>query len=157
MVGDARMLVAGEPTDSRDLVVGDAFGHLVVPWHLATREMAADVRRVTRPGGVYVQNVIDYPPLRFIRAELATVAAEFGHVALIAPPEALAEEQGANFLIVGSDAPLPLDAVRARLAEVDPRVSLLSGAALTDFVGDGDGVDRRLRPGGPTAGHRLNG
>jgi spermidine synthase len=135
VVGDARMLVAGEPTDSRDLVVGDAFGHLVVPWHLATREMAADVRRVTRPGGVYVQNVIDYPPLRFIRAELATVAAEFGHVALIAPPEALAEEQGSNFLIVGSDAPLPLDAVRARLAEVDPKVSLLSGAALTDFVG----------------------
>ncbi|MEU8388439.1 fused MFS/spermidine synthase [Micromonospora sp. NPDC048842] len=135
VVGDARMLVAGEPTDSRDLVVGDAFGHLVVPWHLATREMAADVRRVTRPGGVYVQNVIDYPPLRFIRAELATVAAEFGHVALIAPPEALAQEQGSNFLIVGSDAPLPLEAVRARLAEVDPKVSLLSGAALTDFVG----------------------
>ncbi|MET8359403.1 fused MFS/spermidine synthase [Micromonospora sp. NPDC005171] len=135
VVGDARMLVAGEPTDSRDLVVGDAFGHLVVPWHLATREMAADVRRVTRPGGVYVQNVIDYPPLRFIRAELATVAAEFGHIALIAPPEALAEEQGSNFLIVGSDAPLPLEAVRARLAEVDPKVSLLSGAALTDFVG----------------------
>ncbi|MEU5672205.1 fused MFS/spermidine synthase [Micromonospora sp. NPDC047753] len=135
VVGDARMLVAAEPTDSRDLVVGDAFGHLVVPWHLATREMAADVRRVTRPGGVYVQNVIDYPPLRFIRAELATVAAEFGHVALIAPPEALAEERGSNFLIVGSDAPLPLEAVRARLAEVDPKVSLLSGAALTDFVG----------------------
>ncbi|MEU8114514.1 fused MFS/spermidine synthase [Micromonospora sp. NPDC048947] len=134
VVGDARMLVAGEPTDSRDLVVGDAFGHLVVPWHLATREMAADVRRVTRPGGVYVQNVIDYPPLRFIRAELATVAAEFGHVALIAPPEALAQEQGSNFLIVGSDAPLPLEAVRVRLAEVDPKVSLLSGAALTDFV-----------------------
>ncbi|MCG5442815.1 fused MFS/spermidine synthase [Micromonospora sp. NIE79] len=134
VVGDARMLVAGEPTDSRDLVVGDAFGHLVVPWHLATREMAADVRRVTRPGGVYVQNVIDYPPLRFIRAELATVAAEFRHVALIAPPEALAQEQGSNFLIVGSDAPLPLEAVQARLAAVDPKVSLLSGAALTDFV-----------------------
>ncbi|MGC4744049.1 fused MFS/spermidine synthase [Micromonospora sp. DT201] len=135
VVGDARMLVASEPTDSRDLVVGDAFGHLVVPWHLATREMAAEVRRVTRPGGVYVQNVIDYPPLRFIRAELATVAAEFTHVALIAPPEALAEQRGSNFLIVGSDAPLPLDAVRARLNEVDPTVSLLGGAELTDFVG----------------------
>ncbi|MEU5913652.1 fused MFS/spermidine synthase [Micromonospora sp. NPDC047527] len=136
VVGDARMLVAGEPSDSRDLVVGDAFGHLVVPWHLATREMAAEVRRVARPGGVYVQNVIDYPPLRFIRAELATVAAEFTHVALIAPPEALAEERGSNFLIVGSDAPLPLAAVRARLDQVDPTVSLLSGAELTNFVGD---------------------
>lgn len=136
VVGDARMLVADEPADSRDLVVGDAFGHLVVPWHLATREMAAEIRRVTRPGGVYVQNVIDYPPLRFIRAELVTVAAEFTHVALIAPPEALAEERGSNFLIVGSDAPLPLAAVRARLDEVDPSVSLLSGTDLTDFVGE---------------------
>ncbi|PZF93092.1 fused MFS/spermidine synthase [Micromonospora deserti] len=135
VVGDARMLVAGEPADSRDFVVGDAFGHLVVPWHLATREMAAEIRRVTRPRGVYVQNVIDYPPLRFIRSELATVAAEFRHVALIAPPHALAGEQGANFLIVASDAPLPLDAVRGRLDAVDASVSLLSGAELTGFVG----------------------
>ncbi|MCM0675000.1 fused MFS/spermidine synthase [Micromonospora phytophila] len=136
VVGDARMLVAGEAADSRDLVVGDAFGHLVVPWHLSTREMAAEVRRVTRPGGVYVQNVIDYPPLRFIRSELATVAAEFRHVALIAPPAALAGEQGANFLIVASDAPLPLDAVRGRLAEVGQGVSMLAGADLTGFVGE---------------------
>ncbi|WBB66291.1 fused MFS/spermidine synthase [Micromonospora sp. WMMD812] len=136
VTGDARMLVAGEPADSRDLVVGDAFGHLVVPWHLATREMAAEIRRVTRPGGVYVQNVIDYPPLRFIRSELATVGAEFRHVALVAPPEALAGEQGSNFVVVASDAPLPLEAVRGRLAEVDVRASLISGAELAGFVGD---------------------
>ncbi len=136
VVGDARMLVADEVTDSRDLVVGDAFGHLVVPWHLATREMAAEIRRVTRPGGVYVQNVIDYPPMRFIRSEVATVAAEFRHVALVAPPAALAGEQGSNFVIVASDAPLPLDAVRGRLDQVDRGVTLLSGDALARFVGD---------------------
>ncbi|SCG14021.1 hypothetical protein GA0070610_0214 [Micromonospora echinofusca] len=136
VVGDARLLVAAEATDSRDLVVGDAFGHLVVPWHLATREMAAEVRRVTRPGGVYVQNVIDYPPLRFIRSELATVAAEFRHVALIAPAAALAGREGSNFLIVASDAPLPLEAVRARLAELREDASLLAGADLTAFVGE---------------------
>ena len=67
---------------------------------------------MTRPGGVYVQNVIDYPPLRFIRSELATVAAEFRHVALIAPAAALAGQEGSNFLIVASDAPLPLEPVR---------------------------------------------
>ncbi|MEW2381083.1 fused MFS/spermidine synthase [Micromonospora sp. NPDC047707] len=136
VVGDARMLVADEPAGSRDLVVGDAFGHLVVPWHLATREMAAEIRRVTRPGGVYVQNVIDYPPMRFIRSEVATVAAEFRHVALIAPPAALAGEKGSNFLIVASDAPLPLEAVRTRLDRVDPSVTVLDDEALGDFVGD---------------------
>jgi len=135
-VGDARVLLAGLPDGERDLVVGDAFGHLAVPWHLATRQMAAEVRRVLRPGGLYVQNVIDYPGLRFIRAQVATVAAEFDHVALVAPPAALAGEQASNFLIVASDAPLPLTELDRRLAGLAEPVQLLSGAGLSDFVGD---------------------
>jgi hypothetical protein len=135
LVGDARMLIGQRPDDSADLVVGDAFGHLVVPWHLATREMAAEVRRIVRPSGVYAQNVIDYPPLRFVRAEVATVAAEFAHVALIAPPDALAGERGANFVIVASDSPLPLETLQLRLgASVDDPVTLLAGDALSGFV-----------------------
>ncbi|MBO4207805.1 fused MFS/spermidine synthase [Micromonospora echinofusca] len=135
VVGDARVLLDGEPARSRDLVVGDAFGHLVVPWHLATREMAAGIRRVLRPGGIYTQNVIDYPPGRFIRAEIATVAAVFPHVALVAPPAGIAGTQGANFVIVASDAPLPLDALRARLDGLTEPAAVLSGPALTAFVG----------------------
>ncbi|TDB96640.1 spermidine synthase [Micromonospora fluostatini] len=135
-VGDARILLGEEPSASRDLVVGDAFGHLVVPWHLATREMAAEIRRVLRPGGIYVQNVIDYAPLRFVRSELATVHAEFPHVALVAPPAALAGEWGSNFVIVASVEPLPLAALRARLDQLPERVSLLAGAELAEFVDD---------------------
>jgi spermidine synthase len=135
-VGDARVNLARRPTGAYDLVIGDAFGHLVVPWHLATREMAADISRVLRTDGVYAQNVIDYPPDRFIRAELATVADVFPHVALIAPPAALAGETGANFVIVASGAPLPLDLLRDRLGQVDEPVTLLSGADLTAFIDD---------------------
>jgi hypothetical protein len=98
--------------------------------------MAAEIRRVTRPGGVYVQNVIDYPPLRFVRSELATVAAEFRHVAVVAPPAALAGQEGANFLIVASDSPLPLDAIRTRLVDLREGAALLAGAELTAFVGE---------------------
>lgn len=137
LVGDARVLIGELPAASADLVVGDAFGHLVVPWHLATREMAAEIRRVLRPGGVYVQNVIDYPPLRFIRAELATVRAEFRHVALIAPHAALARKRGANFLIVAGDQPLPLDGIRRQIATLtDDPATVLSGSELDEFVGD---------------------
>jgi spermidine synthase len=133
-VGDARVRLAARPAASADLIVGDAFGHLVVPWHLATREMAEDVARVLRPGGVYAQNVIDYPPNRFIRAELATVAAAFPHVALIAPPDAIAGERGSNFVILASHTPLPLDEVRPLLARLKSPATFLAGPELTDFI-----------------------
>ena len=38
-----------------------------------------------RPDGVYVLNIIDYPPLRFARAELRTLQEHFEHVAVLAP------------------------------------------------------------------------
>jgi spermidine synthase len=135
-VGDARVGLAGQRSGGYDLVVGDAFGHLVVPWHLATREVAADIARVLRPGGVYAQNVIDYPPDRFIRAEVATVAAVFPQVALIAPRAALTGTAGGNFVIVASRAPLPLDDIRNHLELLDEPVELISGGALAAFVGD---------------------
>jgi spermidine synthase len=135
-VGDARVGLAEQRTGEYDLVVGDAFGHLVVPWHLATREMAVDIERVLKTDGVYAQNVIDYPPGRFIKAELATVADVFPHVALIAPPDALAGETGSNFVIVASKSPLRLGPLREALNLVDEPVTLLSGADLISYVGD---------------------
>ena len=135
-VGDARVGVAEQASAAYDFVVGDAFGYLVVPWHLATREMATDIARVLRPGGVYVQNVIDYPPDRFIRAELATVAAVFPHVAVIAPQDALDGEVGSNFVIMASKSPLPEAAVRERLARVKDPAVLLAGDAVAEFVSD---------------------
>jgi spermidine synthase len=135
VVGDARVQLRREPAAGYDLVVGDAFGHLVVPWHLATREMAEQIRDVLRPDGMYAQNVIDYPPARFVRAEVATVAAVFPHVALVAPPDALAGRTGANFVIVASKAPLSVGPLRARLEQtVDGPVTVLVGAALDEFA-----------------------
>ncbi|GIE96204.1 fused MFS/spermidine synthase [Paractinoplanes rishiriensis] len=132
-VGDARVGLTEQATNSYDLVVGDAFGHLVVPWHLATREMAVDIARVLRPGGIYAQNVIDYPPNRFIRAELATVAAVFPYVALVAPQAALAGETGANFVILASKSPLPLDVIEAGLSALNAPPVLQRDAS---FAGD---------------------
>jgi spermidine synthase len=129
-VGDARVGLTSQPAAAYDLVIGDAFGYLVVPWHLSTREMMAEVARTLRPGGVYAQNVIDHPPGRFVKSELATVAAVFPHVALIAPPKALSGSTGSNFVIVGSKSPLPLTAIRAGLDRhaADPVTLLPDGS-----------------------------
>jgi spermidine synthase/MFS family permease len=137
VVGDARTSLARQSTGDYDLVIGDAFGHLVVPWHLTTREFVADVRRVLRADGAYALNVIDYPPTRFAKAELATVRAVFPHVAIVAPPAALAGRRGANFVILGSASPLPLAPLRARLATLPEPVTILDGDELARFVGAG--------------------
>jgi len=145
VTGDARVHLVRQPDASRDLVIGDAFGHLVVPWHLATREFAAQIRRVLRPGGVYALNLIDRPPTRFAPAELATVAAAFRHVALVAPPAALAREESANFVVLASAEPLPLAALREALAgttlegmpvdDAGQQARLIEGEELRRFIG----------------------
>ena len=83
-VADARVGLGQEPAGGRDLVVGDAFGGLSVPWQLTTVEALRLVDRALADDGVYVANLIDHPPLDFVRAELATLRAVFPHVALLA-------------------------------------------------------------------------
>lgn len=111
--GDARTAIADAPTDGFDLVVGDAFGGLAVPWHLATREMVEEVARTLRPGGLYILNVIDHPPLAFARAELATLSDVFQHVAVMGPPTLATARSGGNVILIASDQPLPVDAILA--------------------------------------------
>lgn len=51
-VEDARLGLGRLADDSRDLVVGDAFGGVSVPWHLTTLEALGEVRRVLPRGGL---------------------------------------------------------------------------------------------------------
>jgi spermidine synthase len=134
-VGDARLGIRAAADDSYDLAIGDAFGGLAVPWHLATREFVEQVDRVLRPGGVYVINVIDHPPLGFARAEAATLGAVFEHVALIAPPDRLAGRAGGNMILLASHQSIPVADILAHNASRGDDDSALTGVELQSFVG----------------------
>lgn len=137
-VADARVALGQETTGERDLVVGDAFGGLSVPWQLTTVEALDLVDRALADDGVYVANLIDHPPLGFVRAELATLQAVFPHVALLARDAVLAGEGGGNVVVVASQLPLPLDAIAAALPDHDLDWRVLSGGRLAEFVGDAE-------------------
>jgi SAM-dependent methyltransferase len=115
-LGDARQSIHALPSDAFDIVVGDAFGGLAVPWHLTTTEFLDEVARVLRPGGAYVVNVIDYPPLRFARAEAATLATVFADVTVIANRETIEGNGGGNLVLVASDKPLDREGVETAIS-----------------------------------------
>lgn len=116
-VTDGRVGLRRQPTEGFDVVVGDAFGGISVPWPLTTVETVRDVQRVLRRDGAYALNVIDHPPGDFLRAELATVSAVFAHVVVVASPGALDQTTGGNYVIVASDVPLPVADIAARVDE----------------------------------------
>ncbi|MDP9394235.1 MAG: fused MFS/spermidine synthase [Actinomycetota bacterium] len=152
-VVDARVGLAAEAGGRYDLVVGDAFGGIAVPWHLTTVETARDVARVLRPDGVYAVNVIDYPPSAFASAEAATLRRVFPHLTVVARDSAITGHDGGNFLLLASRAPLPVDAIAARLAERDAELRVAKPAEVARFVAgaavltdDHAPVDQLLNP-----------
>jgi spermidine synthase len=135
-IEDARLGLRELGDDGLDLVVGDAFGGVSVPWHLATREFVTDVRRVLAQDAMYAANIIDFPPLAFARAEVATVGTVFEHVALAAEPAALRGEGGGNLVLVASPVPMDTAAWQAAIDERHLDWEVLDGAALDAWVGD---------------------
>lgn len=135
-IGDARTSLARLPAASADVVVGDAFGSRSVPWHLATAEFVDEVRRVLRPGGIYVLNVIDRDPNRLLAAETATLAQRFPHVALLAPPQQLMPGGGGNAVLVASDDRMDPAQLAARAAARGEPGSVHDDEATGAFAGD---------------------
>lgn len=139
LTGDARNRVRDLADDSADLIIGDAFGGRSVPWHLTTREFLRDLDRVLRPGGTYVVNIIDRPPLGFARAEVATLRDVWDHVAVVGPAGRIAGDHGGNFILVASDQPIETEAIEAAsAARGDPEAAVSDAAQLDRFVGGAD-------------------
>jgi predicted membrane-bound spermidine synthase len=132
-----------------DLVFGDAFNDLSIPYHLTTREFATAVRGSLASDGLYVANVIDlFPAGDFLRAYLATLRSVFPHVAILLEPQLSADSpwgdgpvttrrERATFVIVASAAPLPLD--RLARAPGAPAV-VLAAERFQTLVGGRDAI-----------------
>ncbi|WP_203231812.1 spermidine synthase [Cellulosimicrobium composti] len=177
---DARHAVEGLADASWDVVVRDVFAGDRTPDHLVTLGMAAAVHRVLRPGGVYLVNCADRPPLTLVRRELATLAAVVGEeawaegrLAAVAEPAQLKGRRYGNVVLVavraGDGAPdlagpglgraLRSLAVPARVLTGDELRSFVGSAAVlrdpepvaTPDTGPGAGPDVRDEDGDPAA------
>ncbi|MEV5143985.1 fused MFS/spermidine synthase [Streptomyces sp. NPDC052727] len=132
---DARAGLAKVPDGWADLVVADVFSGARTPAHLTSTEFLDEVRRALKPSGVYTANLADGPPLAHLRGQIATAAARFGELALIADAALLRGKRFGNAVLVASDLPLPLAELTRRAAS-DPHPGRVEhGRQLTDFTG----------------------
>ncbi|WP_338781465.1 fused MFS/spermidine synthase [Streptomyces sp. DG1A-41] len=160
-VEDGRLGLRRLEAGSRDLVVGDAFGGVSVPWHLTTVEAMTDVRRVLDEDGLYVANLIDHGGLAFARAEVATLSEIFEHVALVGEPtdiglDPTATPQGGNLVVIAAARPIDLRATRRALDTRQTGWKIATGDTLTSWIGDAQlltddhaPVDQLLQPYSP--------
>ncbi|CAL9447488.1 spermidine synthase [Streptomyces sp. enrichment culture] len=132
---DAREGLAKVPDGWAGLVVADVFGGARTPAHLTSAEFLDEVRRALAPGGVYTANLADGPPLTHLRGQVATAAARFAELALIADPAVLRGKRFGNAVLVASDAPLPLAELTRRAASDPLTGRVLHGRDLTGFTG----------------------
>lgn len=140
-VEDGRLGLKRLETDSRDLVVGDAFGGVSVPWHLTTSEALGDVHRALKGDGLYAANLIDHGRLAFARAEVATLAEVFEHVAVMGAPvdiglDPAATPVGGNLVVLASDRPFDAPAIQKALDTRETGWRIATGDTVTAWTGD---------------------
>ncbi|WP_370330770.1 fused MFS/spermidine synthase [Mycolicibacterium hippocampi] len=156
-VEDGRRGLERLDSGSRDLIVGDAFGGVSVPWHLTTMEALTEVRRVLTHRGLYVANLIDHGELGFVRAEVATAREVFDHVAVLGEPADLSADptsaRGGNFVVVAADRAIDLQAIMDALDAQAIGWTTIAGVEMHDWIGstqvltdDHAPVDQLLEP-----------
>lgn len=150
--------VAGLAAGRADALVVDAFAGGRVPASLTGTGFLAEVVRVLRPGGTYLANIADGPPLDYSRRVAASVLEVFGGGLLVAEPAVLRGRRFANLVLAGASgeasARLPVTELTRRAASAPFRARVLAGEGLARFAAgarpftDADAVDSPQPPAG---------
>lgn len=138
--GDARMIAPTLPRGAYDLVVGDAFNDVSVPYHLTTLEFNAQVRALLRGGGVYAVNVVDKPQSgEFLAAVVATLQAGFPYVQVMRDDKGgWDDDRQYTFVVAASLAPLEYDEIyfaSHKAGRGNPEARLMPGDRFAAWYG----------------------
>ena len=107
------MAVPKLPEGQYDLVLGDAFNDLSVPYHLTTKEFNEQIRVLLKYDGIYAVNVVDkLHSGRFLRAYVNTLQRTFPYVYIIRDSPLWEDDSRKPQVVVGSFQPLSSAALR---------------------------------------------
>src|SRR5699024_24685 len=111
-----------------DTLVIDIFAGGRIPPAFTSLECFTHARELLNAAGRVVVNSVAGPDLEFTRRELATMREVFDHVAMIVQGSALQGARFGNATLIGSPAPLDVDAIGGALRDDPSR-----GALVTDL------------------------
>jgi len=125
---DAATAVRDARPDTYDVIVRDVFAGITTPRDLTTRDFAAEIYRALAPGGLYLANCADQPPLTLARRELAGLIDVFrdnsahpaGQVAAICELGVLKGRRIGNVVLVASKPEADCATSPVVAAEADP-------------------------------------
>ena len=118
---DARNLVEDLLRDnaegSYDFIFGDAFNDLSVPYHLTTLEFTAKLRKLLKPGGIYMINIIDIYAEglgRFLGSFVGTSIHNFAYVYVFSSSDDGPTDDRDTFIVACSMRPLDIHDLGSR-------------------------------------------
>jgi spermidine synthase len=139
---DARLFLEREPTQSYNLIMGDAFNDFSVPYHLTTKEFNDRVHAWLDKDGLYMVNIIDGVRGDFLRAYIHTLRQTFQHVYLIPAIPSWRTAVRTTFVLIATDTPLDLTRLQTLSGNQNSRLTndLLSEAEMETLLAESEVV-----------------
>jgi predicted membrane-bound spermidine synthase len=110
---DARTKLPNLPVGGYDLVIGDAFNDLSVPYHLTTLQFNQQVKALLTDQGIYMVNVVDKLHTgRFLRAYVNTLQRTFPQVYVLRDDADWDSDRRYTYAVMGSQAPVDITALQ---------------------------------------------
>jgi spermidine synthase len=123
-----------------DLVMGDAFNDLSIPYHLTTLEFDQKVRESMKPDAFFMVNIIDNPQRGdFLRPYVNTLKQVFPHVTVAAVGLGWQASAQNTLIVVASMVPLDADKMTDTLKQLgqDPITKVMSETEMSDYLKKG--------------------
>ena len=143
-----------------DVVFGDAFNDLSIPYHLTTVEFNRIVEKRLKPDGIYLVNVIDkFEDGEFLKAYANGLRAVFPHVYIFGRGTAFQPFDRNTYVLMASRQPLDREFEAVAAIQSEPRSDDAARRGAPERVPEirpRAHLDRRLRAGGSTAGETVH-
>lgn len=140
---DGRMFFNGSaPQEHYDIILGDAFNDLSVPYHLTTLEFNQELKKTLKPDGFFLVNIIDNPKRgAFLRPYVNTLKQVFPYVTVAAIGKGWQSSAQNTLIVVASMVPLEPEHFTETMAKLrggqEPSTMIMPQDELAEYLKQG--------------------